>query len=76
MTLYCANFSHEFEAGPSGPARSYWDVTAPSGKSLGTLCLHHRDDRDAALTASDIARTSWLQPNCAKACGGPQPSQE
>lgn len=59
---HSAELSHEIPAGPSGPARSYWDFTAPSdgdskGVKLGTICLHHSADTDASLTANSIC---WM----------------
>lgn len=58
---YTAKFSHEFEDGPSGPARSYWDISA-AGKRLGCVCLHPRDPQanpqltiDAILNLLDQA---------------------
>jgi hypothetical protein len=52
---YTAKFSHEFDEGPSGPRRSYWDVLSPSGAVVVTLCLHHRDDRcDVQSTAEHV----------------------
>jgi hypothetical protein len=51
---YRVTFSHEFEAGPSGPARSYWKVTTPGGKDIGLLCLHRRGEGDPSLVASTV----------------------
>lgn len=40
---YTFKFSHEFEDGPSGPARSYWVIDGPGMRSHGTpICLHPR----------------------------------
>lgn len=45
MGQYTHTFSHEFEAGSSGPARSYWLIHGPGAASHGTpVCLHHRDE--------------------------------
>lgn len=41
MADFHAKFSHEFEDGPSGPARSYWDFTY-GPIPLGTIALHPR----------------------------------
>lgn len=38
MTNYSYSFSHQFEAGHSGPARSYWVIHRDSEYVL-TLCL-------------------------------------
>lgn len=56
---YTATLSHQIEAGPSGPARSYWDIrshTSPDtrGLKLGTVCLHHHDDMPAEGATSEI----------------------
>jgi hypothetical protein len=43
---YFPKFSHEFEEGPSGPARSYWDIkfgTDDSNSNVTCIALHHRD---------------------------------
>jgi hypothetical protein len=54
---YTARFSHEFDDGPSGPARSYWDLRDPRGVGIGTVCLHPRGrNADPELTTSSIAR--------------------
>jgi len=34
-------FTHEFEEGPSGPARSYWEIRRGT-RTLGTVCLGPR----------------------------------
>jgi hypothetical protein len=39
--MHTATFSHEYDAGPSGPARSYWDIRRGQSDVV-TLCLHHR----------------------------------
>lgn len=50
------SFSHEFEDGPSGPARSYWDITRNGGKVL-TVRLHHRSV--AQHVETDAERIAW-----------------
>ena len=50
MTLHTHTLSHEYGDGPSGPARSYWDIRR-NGRSVYTLCLHtvaHGAEREAA----------------------------
>ena len=55
---YYATFSHEFEAGPSGPARSYWDIKfgVPGiyWAAVGTIQLHHREQNQADLYANSF----------------------
>lgn len=53
MTLHTPLFSHEFDEGPSGPARSYWDIRRGT-RTLGSICLHHRREVDPGLTAQSI----------------------
>lgn len=51
-----ARFSHEFEDGPAGPARSYWNLQSQSGATVGTVCLHHRSSgSNPKLQAQSIA---------------------
>lgn len=52
MSLHTHLFSHEFEAGPSGPARSYWDIRRGT-RTLGTVCLGPRENF-ALLQAQSI----------------------
>lgn len=53
---YTYEFSHEFEEGPSGPARSYWIINGPGMASHGSpVCLHHRRHDNAPLTMQGIA---------------------
>lgn len=52
MALHTHLFSHEFEAGPSGPARSYWDIRHGT-RTLGTVCLGPRE-HFALLQAQSI----------------------
>lgn len=40
--LYTAKFSHEFPAGPSDPAWSYWDIRGPGGVGIGMVRLPQR----------------------------------
>ncbi len=42
--------SHEFEAGPSGPARAYWNITR-NGHTVMTACVHPGKDGEAAANA-------------------------
>lgn len=52
---YGHEFSHEFEDGPSGPARSYWIPTGPGMASYGPpVCLHHRDHMNASIQMEAI----------------------
>lgn len=54
---YFAKFSHEYPDGPSGPARSYWDVkygTDASYTQVTTLCLHHRDQHNVQYFADCV----------------------
>lgn len=51
---FAVKFSHEFEDGPSGPARSYWDFETVNHMKLSTICLHPRAV-NSELTASSIA---------------------
>ena len=53
MGLHTPLFSHEFNEGPSGPARSYWDIRRGT-RTLGSICLHHRREVDPVLTAQSI----------------------
>ena len=43
MSRFTFYFSHEFEDGQAGPARSYWNIRNAGNKDIGTVCLHHRD---------------------------------
>lgn len=55
---HSVEFSHEFEAGPSGPARSYWNVKYgpdQGAATVGMICLHHRSMMDAESQATSIA---------------------
>ncbi len=54
MTRHTAHFSHEFDDGPSGPARSYWDIRR-DGRTVLTVCLHPRKDM-SITTAETVAR--------------------
>lgn len=48
-------FSHEFEEGPSGPARSYWIVRGPGmASALPPVCLHHRRDLNGPLAMQQL----------------------
>ena len=65
---HTVHFSHEFEAGPSGPARAYFDIRRGASK-VATVCLHPRRDM-SLLTAQAIAYAldeAWLAGAAAKA---------
>ena len=48
-------FSHEFEEGPSGPARSYWIINGPGMASAASpICLHHRRDLNGPLAMQQL----------------------
>lgn len=53
MSLHTYRFSHEFDAEPSDPARSYWDIQRGT-QTVMTVCLHHRREIDPVLTATSI----------------------
>lgn len=52
---YTYTFSHEFEAGTSGPARSYWLLHGPgAGSHCPPICLHHRDGNNPEMAMASI----------------------
>jgi len=54
MIHYSAHFSHEFEKGHSGPARSYWTLRNAGNVDIGTVCLHHRSELDAEAQVNSL----------------------
>lgn len=54
MSNFTAVFSHEFDAGSSGPARSYWDIRR-GNKSFGGVCLLPRRNMSIS-TAEQICQ--------------------
>ncbi len=55
LSRYTYEFSHEFEAGPSGPARSYWIINGPGMSTHSTpVCLPHRRDENGPLTMQGL----------------------
>ncbi len=53
MSDYRVIFSHEFEDGHSGPARSYWNVLTATGLKLGTVCFHHRGEHPSVQSYAE-----------------------
>lgn len=52
---YSYKFSHEFDEGPSGPARSYWRINGPGAARYAPLvCLRPNIDARAEIQIQDI----------------------
>ncbi|WLJ71101.1 hypothetical protein [Sphingomonas phage Carli] len=54
LARYTYEFSHEFDAGPSGPARSYWNLKGPGMSQSTSVCLHHRRDANGPLAMQSL----------------------